>query len=172
MKIEEFEKLLTEFYEGNTTESQEETLREYFETQKIPGHLEKDKKLFLYFHQETTVKVPADLEEKLNQIIDKKEQEELQFSPKNKFRHNWTWIGKIAASLILLIAIGYNIYDFRSTVKEPKDTFTDPRAAYEILQATLIEVSIGLNEGVDEVVESQKDIKRVNSEIRKDLQLQ
>ena len=172
MKIEEFEKLLTEFYEGNTTESQEETLREYFETQKIPGHLEKDKKLFLYFHQKTTVKVPADLEEKLNQIIDKKEQEELQFSPKNKFRHNWTWIGKIAASLILLIAIGYSIYDFRDTTKEPKDTFTDPQAAYAVLQTTLMEVSTGLNEGVDKVIESQKDIKRVNREIKKDLQLQ
>ena len=37
MKIEEFEKLLTEFYEGNTTESQEETLREYFENSWTPG---------------------------------------------------------------------------------------------------------------------------------------
>ena len=32
MKVEEIERLLTEFYEGNTTESQEEALRDYFRT--------------------------------------------------------------------------------------------------------------------------------------------
>lgn len=49
MKVEEIERLLTEFYEGNTTESQEEALRDYFRTTEVPEHLQKDKEIFLAF---------------------------------------------------------------------------------------------------------------------------
>lgn len=47
MKVEEIERLLAEFYEGNTTESQEEALRDYFRTTEVPEHLQKDKEIFL-----------------------------------------------------------------------------------------------------------------------------
>ena len=47
MRVEEIERLLAEFYEGNTSENQEEKLKKYFETQNVPEHLEKDKRLFL-----------------------------------------------------------------------------------------------------------------------------
>ena len=57
-------------------------------------------------------------------------------------------------------------------MEKPKETFTDPEVAYEVLQATLMEVSMGLNNGVDEMIDTQKDIKRTNREIKKDLQLQ
>lgn len=36
MKVEEIEKLLTAFYEGSTTENQEEILKAYFGTEHIP----------------------------------------------------------------------------------------------------------------------------------------
>jgi hypothetical protein len=35
-----------------------------------------------------------------------------------------------------------------------------------------MEVSMGLNNGVDEMIDTQKDIRRTNREIKKDLQLQ
>lgn len=47
MKVEEIERLLAEFYEGNTTESQEEALRDYFRTTEVPEHLQRIKKFFL-----------------------------------------------------------------------------------------------------------------------------
>lgn len=66
MRIEEIEKLLVEFYEGNTTENQEETLRYYFETQEVPKYLQREKELFLSFRQENDyVEVPAGLQDKL-----------------------------------------------------------------------------------------------------------
>lgn len=49
MKVEEIERLLAEFYEGTTTESQEEVLRNYFRTTEVPGHLLKDKEIFSIF---------------------------------------------------------------------------------------------------------------------------
>lgn len=174
MRVEEIEKLLIDFYEGNTTEYQEEILKKYFETQSVPEHLEKEKKLFLCFHKDVPVEVPGGLEEKLSRIIDVKEQEEMLFFRKNKSRRNWRWTGGIAASVMLLIGIGYSIYNVHDRIDTvmTKETFTDPQIAYEVLQATLMEVSTGLNNGLNEVVESQKDIKRTNREIKKDLQLQ
>ena len=47
MKVEEIERLLAEFYEGNTNEQEEELLKEAFRTEEVPEHLQKDKKLFL-----------------------------------------------------------------------------------------------------------------------------
>ena len=46
MKVEEIERLLAEFYEGNTNEQEEELLKEAFRTEEVPEHLQKDKKLF------------------------------------------------------------------------------------------------------------------------------
>ena len=172
MRVEEIERLLAEFYEGNTSENQEERLKKYFETQNVPEHLEKEKRLFLCFHKDVPVEVPAGLEDKLSRMIDTKEQEEIHFFRKNKTKRNWRWVGGIAASIVLLFGLGYSISNISDTMEKPKETFTDPEVAYEVLQATLMEVSMGLNNGVDEMIDTQKDIRRTNREIKKDLQLQ
>lgn len=49
MTVEEIERLLAEFYEGNTNEQEEELLKEAFRTEEVPEHLQKDRKLFLSF---------------------------------------------------------------------------------------------------------------------------
>lgn len=36
MRVEEIERLLAEFYEGNTSENQEEKLKKYFEITECP----------------------------------------------------------------------------------------------------------------------------------------
>ena len=67
MKVEEIERLLAEFYEGNTNEQEEELLKEAFRTEEVPEHLQKDKKLFLsFFPGEVVDNVPAGLEDKLS----------------------------------------------------------------------------------------------------------
>ena len=73
MKVEEIERLLAEFYEGNTNEQEEELLKEAFRTEEVPEHLQKDKKLFLsFFPGEVVDNVPAGLEDKLSRMIDEK----------------------------------------------------------------------------------------------------
>ena len=72
MKVEEIERLLAEFYEGNTTESQEEALRDYFRTKEVPERLLKEKRDFfspLCQAAEMDMKVPAGLEDKLTLLI-------------------------------------------------------------------------------------------------------
>lgn len=74
MKVEEFEKLLAGFYEGNTDEQEEELLKEAFRTDEVPGHLLTDKRLFQsLLEQEVNVEnAPAGLESKLSRLIDEK----------------------------------------------------------------------------------------------------
>ena len=171
MRIEEIEKLLAEFYEGNTTESQEKALRDYFATQEVPEQLQKEQQLFLCFRQEEDVEIPAGLEDKLNRMIDEKDEEARRFFRRNKVQRNWRWIGGVAATLLLLFGAGYGISNYHnSNMAQLQDTFTNPQDAYKVLQATLIEVSADLNSGINQVKESRREIKKIHKEIKKEIQ--
>ena len=94
MKVEEIERLLAAFYEGNTNEQEEELLKEAFRTEEVPQHLQKDRKIFLsFFCQEMVVDVPAGLEDRLSRMIDEQAEEEQRFFHRNKSKRNWRWIG-------------------------------------------------------------------------------
>lgn len=173
MKVDEIERLLAEFYEGTTTESQEEALRDYFKATEVPEHLLKDKEIFfsLYSDADRDVEVPAGLEDKLSRLIDEKAEEEQRFFRPNKSRRNWRWIGGIAATLLLILSLGYGVEHLGKDVcpPTPQDTFTDPEEAYRVLQATLLEISANLNNGFNEVKESQMDMRRINQEVRNEI---
>lgn len=173
MKVEEIERLLAEFYEGTTTESQEEALKDYFKTTVVPEHLLKDKEFFLslYCDADEDVEIPAKLEDKLSLLIDEKAEEERRFFRPNKSRRNWRWIGGIAATLLLIISLGYGVEHLGKNVcpPTPQDTFTDPEEAYRVLQATLLEISANLNNGFNEVKESQMDMRRIHQEVRNEI---
>lgn len=172
MRVEEVEKLLARYYEGNTDEHEEEALKTYFHTQDVPEHLVTDKKMFLCLHPDLTAEVPAGLEERLSRMIDEKEKKESGFQRKHPSKLNLRWLAGIAAGLILLVGMGYSISQRYDQPERPVETFTDPQVAYEVLQATLMEVSMGLNIGIDEVIDSRKEIKRTNWEIKQDLLIQ
>lgn len=171
MRIEEIEKLLVEFYEGSTTESQEETLRHYFETYEVPEHLQREKELFLSLRQNEYVEVPTGLEDKLVRMIDEKEEETRHFFHRNRTQRNWRWVGGVAASLLLLFGVGYGISNYQSNrLESPRDTFNNPQDAYKVLQATLLEVSADLNSGIEQIRDSRQEIKKIHREIKKEFQ--
>lgn len=173
MKVEEIERLLAAFYEGNTNEQEEELLKEAFRTEEVPQHLQKDRKIFLsFFCQEMVVDVPAGLEDRLSRMIDEQAEEEQRFFHRNKSKRNWRWIGGIAATVLLLLGIGYGVTGIGRDMcpPTPQDTFSDPEAAYKVLQATLMEVSTNLNKGVEQVEETRLDLTKVNQEVKQEIQ--
>lgn len=173
MEVREIERLLAEFYEGNTSESEEETLKKYFRTEEVPPSLLKDKKIFLglYGNTDKEVEVSEKLGQKLSELIDEKAEEEQRFFRRNRTRRNWRWVGGVAATIVLLVGIAYSIGDFgREIPPTPQDTFSDPKLAYEVLQSTLVEVSCNLNKGLNEVKETKMDLNKVNQEVRKEIQ--
>lgn len=171
MKIEEIEKLLAQFYEGNTTEKQEEVLRQYFQTQEVLEHLQREKELFLSFHQGDYVEVPTGLKDKLVRMIDEKEEKARRFFHRNRTQRNWRWVGGVTASMIILFGIGYGISNYRNhRIEPPQDTFSNPQDAYNVLQATLIEVSADLNNGINQIRDSRREIKKIHKEIKEVIQ--
>lgn len=173
MKVDEIERLLAAFYEGNANEQEEELLKEAFRTEELPEHLQKEKELFLHLFPEEAVEgVPIGLEEKLNRLIDEKAEEEQLFFRRNKTKRNWRWVGGIAATLLLLVGMGYGITNVGERMRPPtyRDTFSNPEDAYKVLQATLLEVSVNLNKGIEQIEETQKDVTKVNREIMKEIQ--
>lgn len=168
MNVGEIERLLAEFYEGRTTEEQEEGLREYFATQDVPEYLLTDKKLFLSFREMGRRHVPMGLEEKLNNLIDYQVAcEKRTIAPRNP-RPQWRkWAVGIAACA-LLVGLGYGAFHLHRT--HPKDTFTDPQEAFLAVQAALIEISAGMNDGITQLAEAKHDATKISDEIIKEFQ--
>ena len=81
-------------------------------------------------------------------------------------------IGGIAATILVLVGVGYGITNMGEDMRPPtpQDTFSDPEAAYKALQATLIEVSANLNKGIEQIEETRIDVTKVNQEVRKEIQ--
>ncbi|MCD8031400.1 MAG: hypothetical protein LUF85_11430 [Bacteroides sp.] len=163
MNNEELKKLLNDFYEGVTTEEEEMLLKDYFLTEEIPEEFATDSSFFTTLYTAQEPECPVALETNLMKMIDKKAEEERIFFHRHRTRQRWRWSGGIAATLLLLVVLGYNLATFRQTL--PKDTFTDPQEAYLALQATLREVSNELNSGLSQWSETKKEIRHINQEI-------
>ena len=167
MNIKEIEQLLTLFYNGQTTESQEEALRIYFETEDVPEHLLMDKRLVLSMHTHTTSAVPSHLEKKLSDLINEQASASRPFLMRYK-KQLICSIGGLAAGLALLC--GMNLYiDSIHVSTVPVEPRSDQKAVCQLLQSTLMEVSEELNNGISEVKKSQKQLDNVHQEIKKEI---
>lgn len=162
MKREEIERLLSRYYDGLTTEQEEEKLTQAFRSEdNLPADLQAERALFLSLHVESVadISVPDALETELAALIDHKA---------SAFRRHWLWWGSVAASLLLLIGLGFGIAEMRQEVRgaTPQDTFTNPEDAHRALQAIFTEMSRTWNEGMEQLEASQADIKMANLEVR------
>lgn len=172
MKVDEIERLLDAFYDGGTDEQEEKLLKEAFRDGKLSPHLLEKHKAFLALcemaERDADIPLPVGMEERLCCMIDEQAEEEQRFFRRNKARRNWRWVLGMAATLLLILGIGYGRGSFRASA--PLDTFSDPELAYQALQATLIEVSRNLNAGIAQVEATQLDLAKVNMEVKNEFQ--
>lgn len=163
MNINELKQLLANFYEGQTDEHEEQQIKAYFEhEEQLPPELQEEKKLFLTLvrHRAEHLQVPDTLEQKLARLID--EQAPASAPPRPILRNRPL---KWAAAILLLLASGWSLIHFATKPETPlyQDTFTDPKEAYKVLCTTLMEVSKGLNEGMEQLAEVGHDIAQVRN---------
>jgi hypothetical protein len=170
MEFGKIEELLEEFYDGKTTEEQEEVLKNYFETEGVPEQFNIDKEIFFGYGKAFSInEVPLGLESKLIKLIDDKAEEEKRFIVKNRTTFSRKRVGSIAAGIVLLIGLGYGIMNL-TNYGEPKDTYSDPKEAYDAVQAALIEISSNLNSGMAQLVEVRQDVNKISNEIKEEIQ--
>lgn len=148
----DIEALLERFYDGRTSESEEQTLKDFFAQEEVPPHLLTENELFLQLsaHERT---------ERLGSLVDQWEAAEKR--SKSMFRIRW--ISGIAASLLLLIGTTWHLQEADTS---RKDTCATPEEAYVETQKALLRFSIALNKGANELESLQKTTEKIGKFIQ------
>ena len=163
MDIKKAEALVEKYYKGETTPEEELQLREFFRTaENIPGHLMPEKEMFSLYSKAAGEKVPLrGFMENLEKVID--EQPSIQIGVRKPVFY---WISGLAAGVALLLAGYFLIVHKPADVVDNyavRDTYQDPRLAYEETQKVLLYISQKMNEGTVQLHNVSKIRKPVQS---------
>ena len=152
------EKLLERYYNAETSEQEEQMLKDFFFNEDVPPYLQAEKAMFLQLQASD---VPEGLEERLAQQIDQWGLSEQKVQKKPRvFRLQW--IGSIAASLLLLIGMSWYMYE-----PPRKDTCATPEEAYAHAEKALILFSEALNKGLRPIEAMEKTNQSIRKQINK-----
>ena len=141
MNEEEIKKLLTKFFNGETTEDDEKLLRAIFNDSSCPRGFETEWDYVRFCLINSTVYEPSfNLEDKIEKAID----ESVSLSEKDKNNKRFmVFLSGIAATLLLL----FGTYFFIENRNRINDTYSDPAIAYAETMKILMDVSSRLNKG-------------------------
>jgi hypothetical protein len=140
MNEEELKRLIEKYYNGESTEQEERTLRDYFGNNDIPYGYEAEKVIFNYYTESAGITGPsADFEAQILAGIDASEK----VSGSMKMRKYILPILSAAAGLLFITGL---YFLFTDRIGQ-KDTFTDPELAYTETMKILRDVSYQLNNG-------------------------
>ena len=157
------EDLLERYFNAQTSEAEEQRLKDFFFNEDVPLHLQREKEIFL---QLQAAQIPEKLEEKLSKQIDQWAIQE-QFVKKNPQRRTLQWIGSIAASLLILFGMGWYFNDIQSNNRQ--DTCATPEEAYVHTEKALMMFAQALNKGVKQMEVIQERTDKVERNIQKQL---
>jgi hypothetical protein len=138
MKEEELKRLIEKYYNGESTEKEENILKDYFRKEDIPEGYEAEKLIFSYYTESSEIPGPSiDFEARIMAGIDA--------SGRNisslKIKRYLLPVLSAAAGLLLLVGSYFLIVKKAET----GDTFSDPQLAYAETIKILRDVSSQLN---------------------------
>lgn len=149
MDYQKIEKILEKYWEGNSTLEEEKRLKDFFTHQEVPEHLKKYIPLFQYYVEEGNyAPLGNNFEEKVMNKITSIDSSSGGFS--------WQFVFKIAASLLIIAALGAVIIQNSKVEPDPivmADTFDDPEVAYDEMKKALAVFSSQLNKGTEKLSE-------------------
>jgi hypothetical protein len=159
MNEEELKSLIEKYYNGESTEEEENALRIFFRKGNIPQGYEAEKVIFSYYAETEDIPEPSiDFEARILAGIDASE--------RSKGLHNLRkyLIPMLSAAAGILIVTGF--YFFFMKRAESSDTFTDPAIAYAETIKILRDVSSQMNHGAQvlEPVGKMSEITRKSFE--------
>jgi hypothetical protein len=153
MKEEELKRLIEKYYNGESTEEEEGTLRDFFRKNNIPRGYEAEKEIFSYYAELVEIPEPShDFEAQSFAAIDASERGRTV----KKVRRYLLPILSAAAGLLIL-AGSYFLINHRD---EQRDTFSDPKIAYAETMRILKGVSSQMNRGA-QVLEPMGKINEI-----------
>jgi hypothetical protein len=159
MKKEELNRLLEKYYNGDSTDGEERSLKRFFsENTNVEGY-EYEKEIFGYFTTAGEVPEPsADFEARIIAGVGASDS-------RVTTRTNMKFILPVlSAAAGILILTGS--YFFFINSKMPEDTFSDPELAYAETMKILMEVSTKLNNGTRALVPIDKINEHTNESFK------
>ena len=154
----QIEKLLERFYNAETSEAEEQMLKDFFLNEEVPPHLQAEKEIFVQLY---TSDIPYGMEKRLGKLIDEWEVSEQKAQKKPRIYH-LQWIGSIAASLLLLIGMSWYLHQ-----PQRRDTCATPEEAYVHAEKALLLFSEALNKGIRPIEDMGKTNKSIRKQIKK-----
>jgi hypothetical protein len=172
MNSGELNRLIEKYYNGDSTDVEEQALRELFRGDDAPDGYEAEKAIFGYYASEGEIPEPSfDFESRILAAIDASESE----NKTQKIRTNILPYLSAAATVLILIGSWF-FFIHRS---ESDDTFTDPAIAYSETMKILLDVSEKMNRGamalepvrkIDEMTsQSMRTISKSTDKISKNM---
>ena len=148
IKTEDIKRLLDRYYDGTTTEEEEEALRTYFNGSDIDASLREESVIFTAL-QSSECPVPTGMEGHLSRQIS--QWNNIEVATQRTSRHiNLRWVVGIAASLLLLFATGAIVYqNENNSPQTEQDTYTNAKDAYAETSKALMKFSKSLNKGIE-----------------------
>ncbi|NQV03647.1 MAG: hypothetical protein HQ542_13445, partial [Bacteroidia bacterium] len=146
MTTKEIEALLARYYEGETSLREEHLLKEFFQSDDIPAHLQENKPIFGFFSVEAKSTVSPEFETSLQE----KPGSGLVVSMNPPGRRLMLSLS-LAASIILIAGL---ITVFKLgifTPSQPYGTISDPQLAYTEARNALLLVSSRFNTGLNQM---------------------
>ena len=179
MKVNEIEKLLARYYDGETSEAEDKELKRFFTEEDVPAHLLAEKRIFIQLadfqgdeisEEAGKLPIPEGLESRLNSLIDEWDTHERRTLKVKKHTRvlRLQWIGSIAASLLILFSVGMFLYR-PYTAPTPQDTCANPDEAYAQAQKALIMLSSSLNKGIEKVESVNETTEKIQENVNEQL---
>lgn len=120
MELKMIRQILQKYFEGESSEQEEQLLEEYFRSASVAKDLEKYRSFFVGF-QELSAKRDKKLEGEIMDFI-------LENEHREKTRYRWLW--QAASSIAAAIVVALIAVNFYTTPYKWEDTYTDPDQAY------------------------------------------
>ena len=158
MDLKQVEQLLSKYWEGETSLSEEKQLQQFFSYGEVPAHLLVYRDLFVA--QEITLNPDLGLDFD-REILDKIEVKE------NSTRWNFM---RIAAVGLILIVMSIGLFKLDSTTNSQpiaqEDTFNDPEEALAETKKAFAIMSVAFNKGQQPVMNMAK-LDKTNQKVAK-----
>jgi len=140
MKREELNKLLEKYYDGNTSEAEELSLRNFFCGDDIPAGYEAEKEIFRYYSGfEKIPETSPGFEKKILEAVD------MNIGRSQILRKRRFVLSLVSSAASVLILTGTYLFFLHRA--GPRDTFSDPQLAYAETMKILYNVSSRINHG-------------------------
>ncbi|MCX6281986.1 MAG: hypothetical protein NTU51_08480 [Bacteroidetes bacterium] len=151
MNTKEIEELLEKYYEGETSLAEENSLKEFFSGDDIPGHLLVHKPLFRFLKEEATKSMNEESQEaSLTRHIEKY-RAETSIVKTHPGRKRLFYLSGMAATLLILFSLVFVIRNEVGRRNHNRDVNSSTELAYAQTKQALLFVSVGLNTGLDAV---------------------